>query len=249
MEPDVTYAEVKFRDGAKIKAEIKTDAKTDSQAQAVKKTSPKILIVLLLVILILLAGLCVLITLYFQASSRVPELEKQMAQLERNHTKVLKYIGCKNRTDQNCSELFYRACPTDWLPYNGKCYFFSQNTLTWDGSRSKCLTSQADLVIINDRMEQIFIGNTTKTEVHWIGLTDKDQEDAWKWVNGLNLQTKEFWACTQPDNAGEAEHCATVGSFTQCGGASSRWNDARCENKEKFICEKEAEDRKMDFTP
>lgn len=156
MESDVTYAEVKFRDGPNKKAEIKTDDKKDSQAQAEKKkTSPKILIALLLVILFLLAGLCVLITLYFQASSRIPELEKQMAQLQMNHTKVLEYIGCKNRSAQNCSEFFYQACPTDWLLYNYKCYFLSQVPLSWGKSRLKSLTSQADLLIINYQMEQV----------------------------------------------------------------------------------------------
>ncbi|KAJ1084933.1 hypothetical protein NDU88_005073 [Pleurodeles waltl] len=249
MESDITYAEVKFHDGSNRKAEIKTDAKTNPKAQVEKKTSPKILIALLLVILFLLAGLCVLITLYFQASSRVPELEKQMAQQQQNHTKVLEYIGCKNRTSaQICSQFFYWVCPINWQMHNGKCYLFTQTKLSWEKSRSFCQSSQADLVIIADKMEQLFISNTTKTDIYWIGLTDKDQKGIWKWVNDVTFQSPKFWNCQQPDNFGAREHCVTVGADGPCG-ASSLWNDAPCETEYKFICQKEAEDRKMDFTP
>ncbi|XP_078526206.1 hepatic lectin-like [Lissotriton helveticus] len=223
-----------------------------SQTEDKKMLSTKKLVDLGLVIsLLLLATLIARVTLYSTVTARAQLTQETLARLESNLSLAMKYIGCKERTSgTDCWQFFYQVCPTDWLLYNGKCYFFSQNTLTWDGSRSECLTSQADLLIINDQMEQLFISNKTKNESLWIGLTDRDQEGVWKWVKGLSLQSEAFWGCNQPDNSdnsGNAEDCATVGSITYCGGASSRWNDARCEKKYKFICEKEAEDRKMDF--
>ncbi|XP_078525049.1 uncharacterized protein LOC144798176 [Lissotriton helveticus] len=201
--------------------------------------------------LLLLATLIARIILYSTVTARAQLTQEKLAQLESNLSLAMKYIGCKERTSgTDCGQLFYWACPTDWLPYNGKCYFFSKNKLSWDKSRLHCLTSQADLLIINDRMEQLFISNTTKPDFLWIGLTDRDKEGVWKWVNGLRLQSEAFWDCKQPDNFGNVEDCATLGSIRPpCRGTSSLWNDDYCDNVYKFICEKEAEDRKMDFTP
>ncbi|KAJ1084938.1 hypothetical protein NDU88_005077 [Pleurodeles waltl] len=250
MESDVTYADLKFNSDVVQTAKPKSGAKRDVQAQGEKKNSPKTLIALLLVIILLLAGLAALITLYVKASSRLPELEHQMAELQQNHTKALEYIGCKNRSSaHNCSQFFYKDCPINWLLNNGKCYFFSQTKLSWENSRTSCQSSQADLVIISDTKEQLFIRSSKNASFYWIGLTDQDQVNGWKWVNGSSLQQQEvFWNCNQPDNFEGKEHCATVGSNENCGSPKD-WNDDRCEKEYKFICEKELEDRKMDFNP
>ncbi|XP_069072515.1 C-type lectin domain family 4 member E-like [Pleurodeles waltl] len=160
----------------------------------------------------------------------------------------MKYIRCKDRTSgTDCGEFFYKDCPINWQLYNGNCYFFSQTTLSWANSRSSCQASQADLVIISNMKEQLFIRSSRKASFYWIGLTDQDRENGWKWVNGCMLQQQEaFWNSEQPDNVEGKEHCATVGSYEYCGSPKD-WNDDRCEKKYKFICEKELEDRKMDF--
>ncbi|XP_078525327.1 C-type lectin domain family 4 member E-like [Lissotriton helveticus] len=249
MESDVTYVDLKFNSDVERTAKPKSGARTDSRAQGENKNSPKILVALLLVIVLLLAGLIALIALYFKASSRLPELEHQMAQLQLNQTKVLKYIGCKNRSSApNCSQFFYKDCPINWQLHNEKCFFFSQTPLSREVSRSICQSSQADLVIIADREEQLFIRNAKKDGLYWIGLTDKDEEGAWKWVNSSKVQPKTFWNCKQPDNSRGMEHCATVGSNDECEYLRD-WNDDNCEKEHNFICEKEAEDRKMDFIP
>ncbi|XP_078525792.1 CD209 antigen-like protein D [Lissotriton helveticus] len=249
MESDVTYVDLKFNSDVERTSKPTSGARTDSRAQGENKNSPNILVTLLLVIVLLLAGLIALITLYFKASSRLPELEHQMKRLQHNHTKVLEYIGCKNRSSApNCSQFFYKDCPINWQLHNETCYFFSQTPLSWEVSRSSCQSSQADLVIIADREEQLFIRNAKKAGLYWIGLMDKDAEGTWKWVNGSNVQPETFWNCKQPDNSGGNEHCATVGSYENCGYPMD-WNDDICETAYNFICEKEAEDRKMDFIP
>lgn len=233
----------------KDRCSIKKMAKI-SQTEDKKMLSTRNLVDLGLVIsLLLLATLIARVILYSVVTARAQLTHGKLAQLENNLSLTMQYIRCKERTSgTDCGQLFYWACPTDWQLYNGKCYLFSQNKLSWEGSRLKCLTSQADLVIINDQMEQPFIRNAKKVGLYWIGLTDKDEEGAWKWVNGSKVQPETFWNCNQPDNSGGIEHCATVGSYEECGYPMD-WNDDECEEQHKFICEKEAEDRKIDFIP
>ncbi|XP_069073101.1 C-type lectin domain family 4 member E-like [Pleurodeles waltl] len=199
--------------------------------------------------LLLLATLSARVILYSVVTARAQVTQEKLAQLEKNLSLAMKYIRCKERTPgTDCGELLSSDCPTRWKEHNGTCYFFSQGTNTWERSRSACKRSQAHLVIISDLMEQLFISKTTKTDIYWIGLTDKDQEGVWKWVNNVTLQSESFWDCNQPNDSGKAQDCATMRPPGSCG-ALGLWNDDSCAKKHKFICEKEAEDTKVDLTP
>uniref|UniRef100_A0A3Q2YHA4 C-type lectin domain-containing protein n=1 Tax=Hippocampus comes TaxID=109280 RepID=A0A3Q2YHA4_HIPCM len=73
-------------------------------------------------------------------------------------------------------------CPQGWLQFNFSCYYISSMRKGWDDSRQDCLQRDADLVIINGREEQAFLTGFTKAA--WIGMSDKDKEGIWIWVNG-----------------------------------------------------------------
>ncbi|KAG9479009.1 hypothetical protein GDO78_012597 [Eleutherodactylus coqui] len=69
----------------------------------------------------------------------------------------------------------------------------------------------------------------------WIGLTDTEEENVWKWLDGT-IPTFTNWKAGQPDNwtpeMGPGEDCA---GFIYTG----LWNDFHCQDFNNFICEKD----------
>ncbi|KAF5897168.1 C-type lectin domain family 4 member E-like isoform X1, partial [Clarias magur] len=75
--------------------------------------------------------------------------------------------------------------------FSSSLYFMSNERKSWTESREDCIRRGADLVIINNKEEQEFI---SKQKVNnriqaWIGLSDRDTEGEWKWVDGTTLTT------------------------------------------------------------
>ncbi|XP_052425608.1 C-type lectin domain family 10 member A-like [Carassius gibelio] len=71
--------------------------------------------------------------------------------------------------------------------HQSSLYFFSSETKSWTESRRYCRERKADLIIINNREEQDFVKNNCGSYHFWIGLTDVEEENRWKWVDGSTL--------------------------------------------------------------
>ncbi|XP_062401407.1 hepatic lectin-like [Sardina pilchardus] len=118
-----------------------------------------------------------------------------------------------------------------WMLYNVSLYYISTEKGSWDEAKEDCQKKAAHLVIINNRNEQEFLAN--KQKEFWIGLTDKDKEGDWKWVDGTVLTT-QFWDELQPTNDGGNEHCAE----TRPRAYITNWNDVPCSTPNIWVCEK-----------
>uniref|UniRef100_A0A673A6Q2 C-type lectin domain-containing protein n=1 Tax=Sphaeramia orbicularis TaxID=375764 RepID=A0A673A6Q2_9TELE len=120
-------------------------------------------------------------------------------------------------------------CPEGWKLFNGSCYFFSTVTGSWETARNNCRNKSADLLIINTKEEKDFISGFNRR--CWIGLSDREQEGTWTWVDGSPV-TLSFWDTGEPNDALEfsGEDCAEMLLY-------SRWNDLNCNDDRPWICE------------
>eukprot|EP00063_Salmo_salar_P058172 XP_014033007.1 PREDICTED: asialoglycoprotein receptor 1-like [Salmo salar] len=141
-------------------------------------------------------------------------------------------------------------CAKDWEYYEGKCYYFSPDELTWAQSRDECITRGGDLVIIGSLEEQKFLDQKIGTKIttepedkFWIGLTDSINENEWLWVDGSSLSTSFWLGNSEPDNwkgnHGEypdGEDCVRMG---EPGGTKEgkSWLDVNCNRTQRRICE------------
>ncbi|CAB1313684.1 unnamed protein product, partial [Coregonus sp. 'balchen'] len=71
----------------------------------------------------------------------------------------------------------------------------------------------------------------------WIGLTDRETEGSWKWVDGTPL-TIQYWKSGEPNNYGSGEDCAERRLIYS--NPEQNWNDAPCDQLKLGICEKVA---------
>ncbi|XP_028448273.1 CD209 antigen-like protein E isoform X1 [Perca flavescens] len=116
-----------------------------------------------------------------------------------------------------------------WEYFSGSFYYISSTRKTWQESRNYCLQKGADLVIINRKEEHDF---TTKfRKLMWIGLTDSETEEKWKWVDGTPL-TESYWDSGEP-NGGKSENCVKIKKFD----SENSWNDLSCSTPLNWICE------------
>ncbi|XP_050186562.1 hepatic lectin-like [Myiozetetes cayanensis] len=72
----------------------------------------------------------------------------------------------------------------------------------------------------------------TRNERFWIGLSDRNSEGIWEWIDGTDYGSSfTFWKEGEPNDSGGNEDCAHL----WLGG---RWNDVHCNYECFFICEK-----------
>ncbi|XP_064204818.1 uncharacterized protein LOC135262000 isoform X17 [Anguilla rostrata] len=165
-----------------------------------------------------------------QKSNRSDALEEENRELSISLSSV----------EQRLAAMDGCACLTGWRIHQGKCYFFSTEKMNWSQSKEYCTSKGAHLVIINNQQEQNFVSSRI-SETHWIGLSDRDTEGQWVWVDGTPLDRSgtQYWWAKEPDNwmgAGDpsGEDCAALGDHN---GNPDRWFDASCGKIKKFGCE------------
>ncbi|XP_048853158.1 CD209 antigen-like protein A [Brienomyrus brachyistius] len=121
-------------------------------------------------------------------------------------------------------------CPVGWNSFSLKCYYISDKKNSWVDSQKDCRERGADLVVIDSNEEQIFISQFRRA---WIGLTDREHEGNWKWVDGTRI-TISYWAPGEPNDSGKEEDCAEA--YTEHDTVKN-WNDKSCSVKLHWICE------------
>ncbi|XP_077965037.1 CD209 antigen-like protein C isoform X2 [Gasterosteus aculeatus] len=119
-----------------------------------------------------------------------------------------------------------------WVYFNQSFYYISSSQMSWQDSRDDCLQNGSDLIIITSKEEQDFARQFKKRS--WIGLTDRETEGTWKWVDGTELKER-YWTTGEPNSyLGSNEDCGEMKFYEE----QHNWNDLECSYKNFWICEK-----------
>uniref|UniRef100_A0A8C9XRZ6 C-type lectin domain-containing protein n=1 Tax=Sander lucioperca TaxID=283035 RepID=A0A8C9XRZ6_SANLU len=162
-------------------------------------------------------------------NSRLTEMTKMLDRLQQSEFLLICNVSCLYLTE--------KTCPAEWRMFSSSCYLLSAESGSWEKGRQYCRDRGADLMVIESSEEQTFLSKFIKKDTrYWIGLTDRDEEGTWKWVDGTPL-TQKNWIRGQPDNGGGdpqwgEEDCAHTEPYT------ANWNDRSCEHVMYWICEK-----------
>ncbi|KAL7855599.1 hypothetical protein AOLI_G00192030 [Acnodon oligacanthus] len=110
---------------------------------------------------------------------------------EQTSNKLTEEINSLQTKYENLLTLIEKIRFKELKTFGSSFYFFSTEQKSWTESRQDCRKGGADLVIINSREEQTFLIDQKKESSFWIGLTDIETENTWKWVDGQPL-TDEY---------------------------------------------------------
>ncbi|KAF0886675.1 CL17A protein, partial [Crocuta crocuta] len=216
-----------------------------------------VILCLLVVVSLVLGctGLAVTLSKYQEVVEELRMLTFQQMAWQANVTGTAGLAGLKKdidrvRTQTNQSLVELRGlldctkitCPEGWLPFEGKCYYFSPNTKSWDEARKFCQENYSHLVIISSFAEQKFLAKAHGSpRIYWLGLNDKDREGDWRWLDGSPVTLRQvlrtlgvsacFWEPEEPNNINN-EDCASMNK----GGT---WNDLSCDKTTYWICERQ----------
>ncbi|XP_068258234.1 killer cell lectin-like receptor subfamily F member 1 [Nyctibius grandis] len=93
-------------------------------------------------------------------------------------TMLLKWLMeelCEDGQGTTCE-----LCPPGWQLHRGRCYYFSEEAVSWSDSQRKCLARKSQLLVIEDEIEMEFIDNKEKdTKYIWIGSNHQDIKKQW----------------------------------------------------------------------
>ncbi|XP_045319663.1 C-type lectin domain family 2 member D isoform X2 [Leopardus geoffroyi] len=135
---------------------------------------------------------------------------------------IIYVVVTRRKSHQIPPECLEAACPENWIGFQRKCFYFSDDIKNWTFSQRFCVSQGADLVQIETLQELGFLLRYKGASDHWIGLS-REEGQPWKWINGT-----EWTSCFPIRGGGE---CA----YLNDNGASS----ARHYTERKWICAKE----------
>ena len=148
-----------------------------------------------------------------------------------------------------CISLGY-LCPCNWNDFeDGRCYYVSKNSTSWQEAREYCRSYGGDLVVPRNASDIMKIYETMKTEsvcTAYIGLYRVAAGLGHTFYTVRGAAPKyTYWykgEVEEPNDYGGDEDCVEMvnkvwyfrGSQVDLRGA---WNDVHCNGGQKFVCE------------
>ena len=133
-------------------------------------------------------------------------------------------------------------CPLSWIGFEGSCYRRFTDKKDWNSADTACKANGAQLVKIESAEENDLINSevlASDENLYWIGLTDAETEDDWKWSDGSQLTGYTNWMTGEPNNIKNNQHCAEIAKgYFYNKNYNGEWNDQECSKVKMYICEK-----------
>ncbi|KFP08069.1 C-type lectin domain family 4 member D, partial [Calypte anna] len=96
----------------------------------------------------------------------------------------------------------WTCCPKGWRRFQEKCYYLSNDLMSWAESEQNCTGMGSHLVVINSKAEQVGVN-------YYIGL-HAQVVGQWHWLDGTPLsETAAFWRAGEPSNV-DHEMCVVI---------------------------------------
>ncbi|XP_023669558.2 uncharacterized protein [Paramormyrops kingsleyae] len=130
-------------------------------------------------------------------------------------------------------------CPKGWNIFNDKCYYQFRIKKNWEESKTYCSEHGGNLAVIESQEEQEFIKTFIKDGNSWIGLTDREREGSWLWVNGAELK-ESFWAIGEPNDRTEPWIPRRTADCVYFQAKDGVWFDDDCDKQLNSLCESQA---------
>ncbi|XP_051765532.1 CD209 antigen-like protein E [Ctenopharyngodon idella] len=207
--------------------------RTGSDCVKIRSSRAAPVCLVLLCVLLLTAVIVLCVYIHTKSTSLTEERDQLLTKIsslteERDQLQIIAFKTEKDLLSKN-DDLIKCLHEKDGRIYNqSSFYYISSEKKSWTESRKYCTERGADLIIINNKEEQDFVKKMSDGVKVWIGLTDSDVEDTWKWVDDTYL-TSNFWGSGEP-NGRTGENCVLTDS--------SGWADYPCHGHYQWICEK-----------
>ncbi|XP_076465381.1 uncharacterized protein LOC143297094 [Babylonia areolata] len=133
------------------------------------------------------------------------------------------------------------ACADGWAFYNGGCYKYFDEIVTFSEAQQTCAYRGAKVSSMKNKEEQTFVSSLRQhLRPMWIGATDKEVEGEFRWEDGTLVD----WFNWDPDNTPNNywnQDC--VEAYVDYYNVS--WNDIDCDKRFRFVCKYSLSERTL----
>ncbi|HJL14468.1 MAG TPA: lectin-like protein [Sandaracinaceae bacterium LLY-WYZ-13_1] len=111
---------------------------------------------------------------------------------------------------------------------DGVCFRFVASARAWTDAEADCVAWGGHLATLRDAEEERFVlGRRPEDTAYWFGLNDRDEEDAFVWVDGSGASHRR-WVDDAPRAAPPWRDCVRVDE--------DGWRDDRCRDARPYVC-------------
>ncbi|KAG8179318.1 hypothetical protein JTE90_021986 [Oedothorax gibbosus] len=152
-----------------------------------------------------------------------------------------KISNCRNENavDKSVSQT---SCSNGWFTHENMCYKMGRGRITWEEASHSCLMENSNLVSVHSKELSDFLTAFFLMRIRhsvWIGLHDRITEGTYEWDDDSPVNFTN-WAPGEPSGRDrKTEDCVEAAFYNANQGKKmGQWNDATCDHKMPFICQK-----------
>ena len=137
-------------------------------------------------------------------------------------TTSMTICGGASTTDDGC---------TDCIAFevDARAFLACASPLTFSTADAACATHGLRLASIHSDAENEAVGEVIPwPDTYWIGLSDRDLEQQWQWVDG-SMVDYFGWGPGEPDDVDSVEDCVAITS-------PGTWSMQRCGLPNAYVC-------------
>ncbi|KAM7393566.1 hypothetical protein PAMP_020426 [Pampus punctatissimus] len=135
--------------------------------------------------------------------------------------------GYSSICEKNSNVLQAMVCPEGWMEFQGRCYFYNNDYLTWPEADTNCAGLQASLVSVHSPQEYFFLYQQTIANGSPTWLGGFYLMDQWMWLDGSWFY-EGFFTQMSEDSA-----CPCLSTYSADG-----WSNNDCDQSFPSFCVK-----------